>query len=113
MFNKFHAVITVCLMAAMSQAIFLPPGGRVGRNNAEAPGTLTLFADAGTLVADTTGTFDTGGIRGSVISAVFRNPNGELDFGFELATTETSDPIQRITLSNFGLFTTDVGYVAR
>lgn len=108
---KIHAVIAASLVAAMSQAILLPPGGRVGRNNATAPGVLTVFTDTGTLIAQNTGTFSTSSINGTVTSAVFRNTDGMLDFGFQLTAGANSDPIHRITLYNYGNFTTDIGYL--
>jgi hypothetical protein len=100
------------LVATSAQAIIVSPGGRVGRGTAEAPGSLTIFADSPTLLEFRTDPVVglSGTVNGTLTSAVFMNESGTLDFYYQYQNDTNSDPIHRITMNPFRDFLTDVGY---
>jgi hypothetical protein len=97
------ATLIVLAVAAPVSAIPLAPG-------ASAPPTLfsddpgTLLAAAAAPVAPISGAF-----TGTLISAVYRDASGRLEFDYQFANVGPDD-VHRITAFNFTGFTTDVGF---
>lgn len=108
--TRIYAIVFAGLAASLSQATMLLPGGSVGRGTTQSPGQLSAFIEIGTLIDQTVQTFNNASITGTVISSVYRNSGGLLDFAFQVHLDQSSNPVHRVSLYNFGLFSTDVGY---
>ncbi len=94
-----------------ASASALLPGNCVGAGVAGCPGALTIFSDAETLVASQSSAVSTARYSGTVLSAVYTNSMGTLDFLFQYINDPRSlDAIERLTPNSFAGWTTDVGY---
>ncbi len=106
------AAVAVMAVASTANATLLAPGGSVGDGTAQSPGTLSVFGDAlGTPLAQVSTPVATPTYSGTLTSAVFTNPGGTLDFLYQFSNdANSSDGIERLTMTSFTGFTTDVGY---
>ena len=116
--NKFSALsffATAVLALGTAQATPLPPGSCIGAFRAPPPCTGFLsssFPNGGLLLlADQTQAVValSGGYTGTVISAVYREPSGSLDFLYQfLNNFSSTDAVQAIVISSFAGYQTDV-----
>lgn len=102
------AMVSAAGLAASSFGLILGPGDNV-------PQALTgadVFSDSPTLLASNGPQgFNNASISGTVTSAVYLNGGGTLDFYVQVTVNSASaDPVNRITLFNFGTYFTNVGY---
>lgn len=106
------AAIALLAMVSSASATLLAPGGSVGDNTPQSPGTLSIFSDAlGTPLAQVSTPVATPTYSGTLTSAVFTNPGGTLDFLYQFTNNaNSSDGIERLSMTSFTGFTTDVGY---
>jgi len=77
------SITSETLIASIQNAALAPPGGSVGQ---------TIF--------------------GTYSAWVYQEAGGTLDFLYQVNSTTSTTVVNRITASNFGAFTTDVGYVS-
>jgi hypothetical protein len=110
--KTFIGAIAVLAIAGVSEATLLAPGGSVGDGTAGSPGSLSVFADSlGAPLAQVSTPVATPTYNGTLTSAVYTNPGGTLDFLFQFSNDQGSaDGIERLTMTSFTGFTTDVGY---
>src|SRR5688572_26570011 len=110
--KTIFGAIAVLALAGVAEATLLAPGGSVGDGTAGSPGSLSVFADSlGTPVAQVSTPVSTPTYSGTLTSAVFTNPGGTLDFLYQFSNNQgSSDGIERLTMTSFTGFTTDVGY---
>ena len=108
------ATAVVCGLTSLTptaSASALLPGNCVGAGVAGCPGSLTIFNDSETLVASQATNVSTARYSGTVLSAVYMNAMGTLDFLYQYVNGRSSlDSIERVTPNSFGGWTTDVGY---
>lgn len=115
---KFHGLRIVAFLGLVCEILILAPPAKADNLPPGAPPTSPdVFPFLGNnFVAFNKFTYsnNTGALSGAGGEVVVIDPNtGDLDFVFQVSNT-SSGPIQgditRITLSNFGAFSTDVGY---
>lgn len=108
----FASVAILAFIGSTARATLVAPGQSVGDGTPQSPGSLTLFADAlGTRLALVDTPVSTPTYNGTLASAAYLNPGGTLDFLFQFVNSPTSrDGIERLAMTNFTGFTTDVGY---
>src|SRR5215831_8124178 len=129
MVSRRLSVGTLLIVASLALVSAPPPaqatpitaGGCVGAGTASCPGAVTdLGADPG-FSPPVTGLASTGLVAFSGSGGLFSgtydelvvrdNVSGDLDFLFQVHNNGgSSDPVNRITLSSFASFTTDVGF---
>jgi hypothetical protein len=108
--RRFFAVAVIVLSASLAPAQLvgttpLIPGGSV------APGIVPPGTDPGTLLASLSAPFTTIDTSGTLVSAVFREATGTLDFYYQVNSSLTSTgEISRTTDSLFTGFLTSVGF---
>jgi PEP-CTERM motif len=107
---RLFAVAACLLSASMTEAaltgtVFLPPTTTV------VPGLVPSATDPGTLLASLSSPFTTVDASGTVLSAVYREATGMLDFYYQVVNgAGSSGSIARETDSIFGSFITSVGF---
>ena len=106
------AAVAVMAIASTANAVVVAPGGSVGDGTAGSPGALTVFADSlGAPLTQVSTPVATPTYNGTLTSAVYTNQGGTLDFLYQFTNSpNSSDGIERLTMSSFTGFTTDVGY---
>jgi hypothetical protein len=109
---KWMSAALVLVLTAAANATLLAPGGSVGDGTALSPGSLTIFSDTlGSPLASVTTPVATPTYSGTLTSAVYQNPGGTLDFLYQFSNSANStDGIERLSMTSFTGFTTDVGY---
>jgi len=103
--------LAVLAIANVAQATLLAPGSSVGDGTASSPGALSTFADSPVLVTQVSTPVATPTYSGTLTSAVYTNAGGTLDFYYQFTNNQgSSDGIERLSMTSFTGFTTDVGY---
>lgn len=110
---KAMASVCLVLFAPVSDGAFIVPSAPVTAGNFVAvpltsatPGTLLASLSSPFSFATTAGT-----TSGTILSAVYRNGTGTLDFYYQINNSSTSvTSLARAVASNFGTFGTQVAY---
>jgi len=103
--------LTLTLCVGMARATPVSPGGTVFNDTFLASQDVTLLAD-NVNVAWTVGTGSATAF-GTYTDAVYRNTAGTLDFVYQFSVNSMSHVgISETTATDFGSFTTDVGFVS-
>ncbi|MBC8108000.1 MAG: PEP-CTERM sorting domain-containing protein [Anaerolineae bacterium] len=108
---KWIGAVTVLALTAAANATLLAPGSSVGDGVPSSPGSLSVFSDTPALVTQVSTPVATPTYSGTLTSAVFTNAGGTLDFYYQFTNNaSSSDGIERLSMTSFTGFTTDVGY---
>lgn len=103
------------VLAAPLSANVLLPGQCAGLDctGTSVSSTLETFTitNPGTFLTGVTTNVSQGGISGIFRSAVYRNSTNGLDFYYQFQNSSPTSEINRITTINFGVFSTNVGFV--
>jgi hypothetical protein len=103
------AATVICALAPIAHAALLLPGADVLPTAIPTPSGLTLLA---TETVPFSFASASGTTAGTVISAVYRNGGGTLDFFYQISTSPTStDPIADESDVDFAGYVTDVNYL--
>jgi hypothetical protein len=109
--KKLIGAVAVLAIASVAKATLLAPGASVGDGTAGSPGTLSTFSDTPAFVAQVSTPVATPTYSGTLTSAVYTNSGGTLDFYYQFTNNQGStDGIERLSITSFAGFTTDVGY---
>lgn len=118
MHSKTHLLLlglATLVVAGPLSANVLLPGQCAGMacTGTSVSGTLDTFtiANPGTFLTGVTTNVNQGSIAGIFRSAVYRNSANGLDFYYQFENNSATAQINRITTVNFGVFSTDVGFV--
>ena len=115
-FNNLVPSLSIASVMLLSSsgafATSLTPGTCVGQGVAACPGVLDVFSNApGAFLAGVSSAINTSTYSGTLLSAVYRNTGGTLDFYYQFSNSKGSlDSVARITTISFLGFLTDVGY---
>lgn len=110
--SVLRSLVAVAALLTTSLAYALLPGSTpLNPGGTVSPGVIPSGTDPGTLLASLSAPFSTIDTSGTVLSAVFREASGTLDFYYQINNSQNSTGgISRETDSIFSGFITSVGY---